>query len=114
MPGCDVNGPRKAARPLPLCNVRLGGNFGFTRNIRLAQPAAISIALESKMGSYIICDHRAKIIITLRFVMTSLGNCLYRATMDTLTTEAFTKKEAVRVMITIWSVCGVDFDVSNY
>jgi hypothetical protein len=114
MLGCDVNGPRKATHPLPLCNVRLGGNFGFTRNIRLAQPAAISIAFETKMGSCIVCDHGKKIVSAFHFVMSSLGNCLYGATIDTLATEAFGKKEAVRVMISIWSVCGVDFDVSNY
>ena len=110
---CDVNGPRKATHPLPLCNVRLGGNFGFTRNIRLAQPAAISITLETKMGFCIVCDHGKKIVSAFHFVMSSLGNCLYRATTDTLSTEAFGKKEAVGMMITIWSVCGRNSYVSN-
>ncbi len=108
-----MNGPSEAAPPLSLFNVILGGNLGLTSNIRLAQPAAISIALETKMGSCIVCDHGKKIVSAFHFVMSSLGNCLYRATTDTLATEAFGKKEAVGVMIIIWSFCGRNSYVSN-
>lgn len=98
----DIDSPKEfALLELPLFNIFLSWDFGLAGNVRLAEAAAISIALQAKMRFCVIRDLRAKVILTFHLVMTGLGNCPHRTTRYALSTQAFIEEGTVSVMIII-------------
>ena len=65
------------------------------------------------MRPYILSGLGDYVMFTSDFIMTGLGNGPDRAALDTLSAQAFSMKEAIRIMILIRSARGGDGDVSD-
>ena len=103
---------RESGRLLLLREICFGRNLGFAGDICLAQSTAVP--LEAVLRSYILSGRGDEEMFTGDFIMTGLGNGPDRASLDTLPAQAFSMKEAVRIMILIRSACGGYGDVGYH
>ena len=94
-----------------LLNVLLCRDFGFTRDTRLTETAAISI--KKIVGFHIPTSNREEVLITSVLILTGFRDRPNGASGYTLPADPVRKKEAVFMMIRIRSRGGYNRNLGN-